>query len=385
VATYSCLIARTTTGEVLDELPMSDFTWTDSLDLSRTGTMTITCPLQADNLITENSNQVRARSVAGAHWYLSLVLCRNNQPLWAGPVVTHDVAADRSTIQFGCTSIAKVFDARTVLTAGFELTPLATGADVSYSLDPFSTARALLLLGSTGTGRTLPLNLPAATSPVVIDTVRTYTAADLASVLERLTQLSEEAGGPDIRFTAVLDSFQRNLSWTVDIGNPRLGLVTSPWAWDFPTSITSIAEVGDSSGMAFRGYVTGNSAGSSDTPMVGVAQDLTYTARGWPMLERSAEQTAAVPSVASVTEQPVLDRQAAAFVTANMVPARTWTIEVDPESFPEIGTWALGDNALFAVTDDSWIVDGVYPQRLIGVTHTLASASLETTSVLVSP
>jgi len=377
MAVYTCLVARTTTGEVVDELPMSDFTWSDSLDLSRAGSMTITTPLLSDGLTSDASNRVRARSVAGSHWYWTLILMRDAQPLFAGPVVTHDVAADRSTVQFGCTSIATLLDARMVLKAGTELTPATTDSNLILEVDQYSIACTLLALATTGTGRALPFTLPSPS--IVIDVLRNYTGADLASVLERLTQLSQEKGGPDIRFRATLDLNQRQLGWTVDVGNPRLGLVSSPWAWDFPTTITQIAETGDSSEMTFRGYVTGDAAGSSEIPPIGVAEDLTFTAQGWPMLERSTRMAD------SVHELPVLTSHAQSFVATNRLPALTWTIEVDPEAFPEIGTWSLGDNATFNVSGDSWVLDGTYPQRLIGVTHTPTSASLETSSVLVSP
>lgn len=377
MATYSCLIARTTTGEIIDELPMADFTWDDSLDLSRTGTMTIVCPLLGDTVNDESSNRIRARSVAGGHWYLSLVLMRDSIPLWAGPVVTHDVAPDRASVSFGCTSIAKLLDARIVMTAGFEATPAATGADVTLGLDQYSIACILLTLATTGTGRTLPITVP---SPSIVTAVlRTYKAVDLASTLERLTQLSEETGGPDIRFRPQVDALQSHLSWAVDVGNPRLGQVDSLWAWDYPTSITSISEQGDSSEMTFRAYVPGNSGGTDTAPPIGVAQDLTYPTAGWPMLERTTRMTG------SVEELPILTSQATSYVAANLLPSTTWGIDVDPEAFPEIGTWLLGDNATFTVTNDVWIPNGVYRQRLIGVTHTPSSATLETSAVLVAP
>lgn len=374
---YQCLVANTVTGRIVDELPMADYSWTDSLDLARGGNMTITSPLLGGKLTDDRSALVRARSVASGHWYLSLVLVRDEQPLWAGPLVTHSVAADRSTVQFGCTSIAKLLDARVVLASGFELTPGATGADVPLASSQFGVAVKLLTMATTGSNRGLPLTIPADTG--IGGDSRTYVATDLASVLSRLTQLSQETGGPDIRFRPVLDINQTQLSWAVDIGTPRLGLVNSPWAWDYPTSIVSITEDGDASNMSFRGYVPGNAGGWSATPPVGVAQDLTKPAAGWPMLERTTRMAG------SVQELAVLNRQAASFVAANTTAALTWKITVDPEAFPVIGSWAFGDNATFTIVGDSWIPDGVYQQRLIGVTHTQATAALETSSVLVSP
>lgn len=374
---YACLVANTVTGQIIDELPMSDYTWTDSLDLARTGNMTITSPLSGDKIPDERSALIRARSVASGHWYLSLVLVRDGQPLWAGPLVTHSVAGDRGAVRFGCTSIAKLLDARLVMSAGYELNPGDPLANVSMSVSQYEVAIKLLTLATTGTGRTLPMTIPPDGGSA--DAKRTYIGADLASALSRLTQLSQEAGGPDVRFRSTLDLNQTQLTWAVDVGNPRLGLVNSAWAWDYPTSIISITEDADSSNMAFRGYVPGNAGGISATPPIGVAQDLTKTTAGWPMLERSTRLTG------SVQELAVLNRQASSFVAANTAPALTWKITVDPEAFPVIGSWAFGDNATFSVAGDSWIPDGVYQQRLIGVTHTQATAELETSSILVTP
>jgi hypothetical protein len=368
---YWCLVVNTVTGVVLDELPISDFTWNDSLDLDRPGSMTVTVPLLDDSPTSDASQRVKARSVASAPWLTTLCLVRNGRALWAGPVVTYSASAN--TVQFGCVSVAKLLDARLLVANGFELTPTATGADVTITSNQAATAVTLLNLATTGTGCALPFTI----SPVSTtgDLSRVYAAADTASVLSRLAQLTQESGGPDVRFTAVLDQAQSALTWHVDVGQPRLGDVTAPWVWDYPASILEATEDGDGSDMTFRGYVPGDSSSAGTRP-IGVAEYLTPVSAGFPMLERVSRDTA------SVREQILLDRQATSYVAANITPALTWKVTVDPEMWPEIGTWNFGDNARLVVAGHNWIPDGDYTHRVIGVTHTPNSAELETSPAL---
>jgi hypothetical protein len=375
VANYWILVVETRTGVVVDELPWTTYRWNDSLDLSRTGTMSVTVPLLHDSPIREAAVRAKARGVASGKWKFSLALIRDGRALFAGPVVTHNATSAEVTL--GCSSIAQVLAARRLIATGHELAPSSAAADVVLSVRQSSLPATLITLATAGYGRELPLVVPDVVAGET--TLRTYKGADVASVLERLTQASEEAGGADVAFVPELSLAQTSLQWRVDVGAPHLGAVDSDWVWTYPTTCVAIGETGDASEQTHRGYVPGDAGGVDDVRPIGVAENLTLVADGWPLLERASSDTA------SVQEPELLAAQAKSYVAAHHTEAVTRAYTVDPDAWPHVGLWRFGDRARFHVRHHPWVMDspeGDYVERLLGVSHGPGEATLETTSKL---
>lgn len=367
---YSVLIADTRTGTIYDDLPMSDFSWTDSIDWGRPGNMTITCPLLGEVGVSERDARTKAESVASAPWKTTLILVRGSTPLWAGPVATH--VGDEQTVQFGCVSIQQILDARLVIAAGYLDDPNNAAADVTFTVDAGGVAAGLLQLAVTGIGRELPLFIPSPAT--VLSPTRTYPSVDLASTADRLKALTEEDGGPDIRFLPTLNTQQTQLTWVTDIGTPHVGDPLAPWVWDYKVETISLSVDSDATAMATREYVVGD--GQDRDRIIGIAADTTGVAAGFPVLERVSRDNAANKS--AVVVQALAD----AALLANLAAATAWTVGVDPEMFPEIGTWRIGDNGLLSLQGHPWVPDGEYLRRITGVTHTPGNAALETMAPL---
>lgn len=371
---YRCLVANTRTGAILDELPMTGFSWRDSLDWARPGSMSVNVQLLGETRATDPamdaSVRAKARAVASAHWFTSLVLVRDTTALYAAPVVSHTTSG--RAVTFTCSSLRKLFDARMVIAAGYELTPNAAAANFTSSADAPGTVRNLFALATTGTGRALPLSLPPAMG-AMSDIARTFDSVDLASVGERVEDIVGEDGGPDVLIRPSIDLNATQLTWTVSIGQPRIGSTAVDWVWDYGINC-DIDEDKDSSNQTSRWYQVGD--GLERDRLISVVETSRFVGDGWPSLERASRDNA------SIKEPVQLDALARASAATNADGITQWSISVDPDADPFIGRWGLGDLARFEVRGHPLIDDGSYIHRLVGVEHSPGKASLGTTPVL---
>jgi hypothetical protein len=369
---YRVLVADTRTGLVLDDLPIVDYAWSDSVDWGRPGSGTFTVPLTGEAARTERDLITRSRSVAGAKWKVSLCLVRGADALWAGPLIDHKAGA--TEVSFGCGSLSQILAARMALDPAYLADPLALAADLTYQITAPGVAAQLFSLATIGPARELPIEV--VTDGLVVPTtaLRTYPSSDLAGVSERLKALTEEDDGPDIRIRPRLTLDQKQLSWQIEIGNGHLGLRDTPWVWDYPSSCTEITEDGDGSAMLSLGYYLGD--GLDRDRIIGISKTTALTDQGWPALERTNRDAGANPNA------QVIDGLAASYVDTNVTEAVTWAITVDPEAWPQVGLWSYGDNGRFDVRGHPWIPDGDYRRRLLGVNHSPGKAVLETADPL---
>lgn len=365
LAGYRCLVAHTRTGAIIDELPLHDFRWQESLDWARPGDMTISVKLIGERQGGDATLRARVKAVASGHWHTSLILMRGTTALFAGPVVSHSTS--QRVVTFPCVSPAKLLDARVLIATGYESTPNLADADVSIDRDARGTVAQLLSLATTGPARELPLTVPAV--PVVEDVARLFSSIDLAPVGDRIGDIVAEDNGPDLLIRPAVDTGATQLTWTALLGDPDLGVaVGSPWVWDYGTNAVEIEEDSDSSARRSTHYELGD--GTERDRLISVAQTRRYTDDGFPALERVSRDTT------SISDKMLLDAQAAAAAAAHAGPALAWNVDVDPEVWPHIGDWSFGDAAMVDVRGHWWIEDGAYLVRLLGVTHSPGKAQL---------
>lgn len=216
---------------------------------------------------------------------------------------------------------------------------------------------ATLRMGS-AEGAELPIDLP---DDIVVDGphVRTYQMHELGTIAERLGQLTQVEGGPDVHLRPVLTADGRSMRWEVRIGQPRLGSPAG-WVWTYGANCAQIAVDSDAAAMTMRAFVPGQSGTDTGTP-VGDAEDLTLIDAGWPLLERG-------DSARSTTETTVnLEAQAADYLRAHDRPVEAWQVTVRADRHPVLGTWLLGDDALLRIRGHRWIEDADYPRRILSV------------------
>lgn len=222
-------------------------------------------------------------------------------------------------------------------------------------------ARRMVVLASlkagAGPGAELPITLP--TVDANGSHVRTYRPHELATIAERLGQLTQVENGPDVHLRPVLTADRRSFTWQLRIGEPRLGAAAG-WTWTYGANCSTIDVDSDATAMTMRAYVPGQADTDTGTP-VGNAEDLSLINAGWPLLERA-------DSARSSTETTTnLDAQAADYLRVHGRPVEEWKVTARADTHPPLGVWQLGDEAILRVRGHRWIEDGDYRRRLLSV------------------
>lgn len=212
----------------------------------------------------------------------------------------------------------------------------------------------------------------------------TYTASDLAYVGQRITEITQQDGGPEIEFSPEWDdSNHAYLQWWLRIGNPRLGNLGYPHAWDYQQACETLQVVIDGTAMANDAIAKGaDNRTTGGTLTWAESTNTTYTDNGWPWL-----QTGDANHV-SETSQSVVQSYADGDVNSNLQPhyTGTMTVRVDgrnaagqPTGSPSIESVRPGDTCLVQVTNHPFLSDGQYAGRVMtmGAGSDLWSAQLD--------
>lgn len=355
------LVAITTTGEVVGQLPWESWSYSDALAWSDPGKATITVPLrdQRGSTLALGTREL-LWSIRRFPWTYSVVIVRDQRALWAGPGLT--VGRQGGTVTVGCVSITKLFDKRWVIQDPYYGDPTNPAGNIHLELSTRDLVIELIRRGSTGFRRTLPLDLPTQLGDGA--TAVDYAAADLGTVTERVKEAVDRDDGPDVLITPQLDLDQRFLRWTIDVGNPRLGSTAS--AVTFDGAISDIADDVDGTEMVSTAAVLGDSSG--DIKLIGVS----VVDRGdpHPALE-GADRTSSAE-----TRQEQLNALADSYRQAYSTAPETLTFSVQSDQQPRWQEdYSYGDVATYSVSGDDWLSDGDYVRRIISVEHDQDSIS----------
>lgn len=365
---FEVFVFWTRTGQIVDQLGFSSWSYTDSVSWSSAGTMSVTVPLLG---ATKEGvmNRTALKSLATAMNSLSLCLVRNGRALFAGPVYT--LSWSYKEVTLNCASISKVMDSRILIKNSYWGDPTNPAGNLYFEKSPRDLVIELISQGITGYRRDLPITLPAQTGdggPGV-----QYLATDLATNAERIKEIVDQDDGPDVIIRADINADKTQVRWIMDVGNPELGVLIPDATWDYPNAIESITGDIDASEMVSTGYVPGDTSTAADgeARLIGVA----VRDRGDPLpaLER-VDRT----SVSS-KNQTLLNSLALSYINVFDEPVQSWQITILPEKWPLLGEeWAIGDSVTFDIRDHPWIDDGQYVRRIVGISHTYDSMSLET-------
>lgn len=365
---YEVLVALTRTGELVDSLPVTAWTWSDGVAWADPGQMTVTVPLTGPDAAGRATVET-LRSVRRAPWSLTLVLMRDQRAVWAGPAVT--LGWSGTEVAVGCSSISRLLDRRMVIADGWYTQPWRVEGNVTLELTTRDLVIELIRRGTTGPGRDIPLDLPVG-SGARGERVE-YLAADLKTVSEALKQATERDDGPDVVIRPIVSLRDSLLRWTIDVGNPRIGTTESAATFDLSGAIRTLTGDVDGSEAVSTGYVLGDTAGT-DNRLIGVAA----VDRGHPYvaLER-ADRTSV-----SEKRQVQLDALARSYVDAYQDGAETWALTVHADHPPIFELeWRLGDVISVHVERHPWLEDGTCDRRVVSVDATPDELTLHTVEV----
>src|SRR5688572_10431047 len=235
-----------------------------------------------------------------APWRFGCAIAWDDQYiLQAGPITTSQFTDTTNQIQVSGGGLWTLFNRREVIhpsrvltpTTGSALLDMTTGDSVYGPLSLHTIAKKLVQDSCSRTNFSLPIDFPADISGAH---ERTYPIYDLASVGQRLKELTQVEQGPDVDLAPYFDpSNPGYIRFQMRIGNPSLTTGVVPLVWDYGPGLRSVSIASAGSARASGSFARGN--GVERATLVAEDEDPTLVSNGWPPTE-------IVASYASVTD-----------------------------------------------------------------------------------
>ena len=348
------LAGELTTGKILAEVPTTDDTGSWSTVLNGPGEVKATIPLRSMEAETRRS---LLSYVEGDRCFLAAVTDAGHV-LEAGPVWQHQYTDTDGHLTATANGLASIFDHRTALPAPPWPGGVAAQVLSWSSLSLGTIAKRLVSATLSQPGGDLPIVLPA---DVAGAHERTYKGYELSTYVgERLQQLIEVEGGPDLAFQPRITTDGLSVEWVLRTGtdaDPLLHQIGDDHRWDRGAvrgELRLVSVDSDASQVAYRVFVTGD--GMEEDLPVELAEDLTPTDVGYPLLERVESSNA--------TETTTLDAYAAAVLDSARRPWQTWALQTGITA-PPLGTYRPGDWASVHIPEGhTYLRAGVYRTRI---------------------
>lgn len=299
-----------------------------------------------------------------------LAVLADDRVVAAGPIWSQQWDQDSGTLELKALGLASLWDHRLVLNhLTNTTTPGAVAASsLSYSgLSLGTIAKRLVQEAQAHTGGTVPVVFPDDESGT---SERTYPGYELATVGQRLQELSEVEGGPEIEFAPRLTADRTGVEWVMRVGTTASPQLVQPGMdWMVDTSVPRGALGGlsvnvDATSVANRAFAKGT--GSDEATLI--SRPGTAPAQwsgGYPLLE-------SVGTYSSVLEQTTLDAHAAADLETNDRPWQTWRLRVPADR--RAGAARPGDWWQVRVGDDHVFLEaGLYRSRMASMSGDLGS------------
>lgn len=356
---FSVHIVDTRTGVVvLNELPVRGTPDFDRI-INDDGTVQIEIPVGDAGVL--DGQELRELT---AEWRFSLAVsygpAKPGSPILAyGPIMTSSFDHKAMSLKVGAGSMWALLARRLLLDPlGVVTSPLSMDAvmDANYLAMTLGTIASKLVSDtiSRGTGYELPIDLP---DPVVGTNERNYPVYDLASVGQRVKDITQVEQGPDIDWDA---HFATNSTVRVAmrVGTPTLQQIGQDLIWDDGSSVTYVNVDRNGSAMTTDVFTRGNQ--TERAMQTAWAADRALVGSGWPVLESfdSSHQ--------SVELFTTLQSHANEYVRFFKRPVETWDIEVATDVTPLCGTYKPGDRGQLNLQNHPYIPRGQYQQRILG-------------------
>lgn len=366
---YTVLAYDTTTGRVVREMPLAvEPTWDSRLnDVGGGG---FACPLKVsddwDTYIHEASRPYRYS------FAVMLSGTPTDSPIpQAGPLVgyTPDEEPPQggvAKVQFAFKGIWQILMRRLMTTRTWNPATASItddSADLNIENNSLANIAAVLIDFATTqqfrAGSTLPLDVvPAFPTD---NNERHYHGYDMISFGQRLQELTQVDGGPDVFFQPYLTTFNgyRQIRHRPVVGNPYIVQPGVPLRFDYRSNLVKVAVNGVGDDTSTAAFVKGT--GNESAQQYGYATDASLTSMGWPLLDYVDS------GHTSTLQQSTLDAWARADVDLLSNLPEQWKATVLTEADPRLGSYIPGHFMSYNILDHHWIPDGLYTWRLLGL------------------
>lgn len=311
-----------------------------------------------------------------------LGLEENGVILDAGPIWETEFDFDTWELSITAAGLRSYYDYRFVLPANVST---HYGSDSTFSnLSLQTIAKRVVQQAQAWTNGALPLVFE---NDIAGTNSRSYLGADLQTVSEVLTKLSEVSNGPDIEFRPEFTSDRSKVQWRVVTGSPELRQSGADWVFDMSVPVSPVRAASKKrSARAFstRDWETGGTPSGASVPITATATNATLTDANYPIFETSANRS-------SVTTQSVLQGHADAAVSIGSTVQEQYEFSVskfprvrledgrEVHAGPWLGEYRAGDYALLGLPGNPWT--GSTPSRkrvrLLGYSYEFGSESVK--------
>ncbi|HEX3778541.1 MAG TPA: hypothetical protein VHX38_02660 [Pseudonocardiaceae bacterium] len=356
---YYALVYLTVSGRIVDEIPLQAMPqWNQTIDAD--GTWSITTQIGPDDG-SSGKTKTELHAVTDK-WRHSVAICwgdgsGTDYVCQAGPLTACQLVSEQPPIlKIGGTGFWPLLRKLAQIASTWPGVSLAQagGADTTYTSSLQGIAVAILT--NALARQPYPLDLP---GPIGGTATQTYFGYELISAGQRLQELTQGEGGPDILLKPYLtgDGHVRHQAL---IGNPTLATSGRPLVFDYPGNAVSILPTDDGSNLSTTTYEKGG--GIEYATLWARSSDPSLTDDGWPLLENVDT------SHSGETVQATLQSWSDGTQALTGRPIATWAVAVaqDDADYP-FGSYDAGATGIYNVQEHCWLLDGLYTQRILGL------------------
>lgn len=355
------------TGKRLRTLPVSSCRW--SVAINEAGQIEAEVPLRS---LSAADRVELLTSVEPWRCYLAVQVGR--QVMEAGPVQSHRYNESTGSLTIRAAGLWSWLSYRNA----FQHFELGTGVELRKTrltyrnLSLGTIAKRLIQEAQKHTPYPLPIVLP----PDEVGThEREYLASEIPVLGEKLRELTQVIGGPDIEFQPRLRDDGSGIYWLMRTGNgsdPLLHQQGEDWFWDLSPVRGQVVDLEvdvDASNRVNRALVQG--AGYDESIKLYRVATSSEWDRGYPLLEQTYPHT-------TVNLIATLRDHGRAAIEQGSRPLTTWRLVVRADEKPTLGQYRPGDYASVHIPEGHvFLTPGRYRARVASFSHEVGSSNVQ--------
>lgn len=375
------IIGDLLTGRRIQMLPALAGNWSEGVN----DVGDVSCTVSLRNPVVKRLKLAQSAQVGKAF----LAAVDGDTILQAGPILDHEWGGDGRKLTLRASGMLSYFDHRALLPVLAGRLPSDATTDTRYmpysapGTDypwPTDTRRSLqgIIVGLF----TQAMSWPSGNVPITLPTViagtseRAYRGSDIASVGDRVRELSQVLNGPEVRITGQWTTDRLGVRWVAEIGTPTQPLIFSPqrpvfYVGDDKSSVTNLRVRVSGKGLASQAFASGGS--SVDKAIVSASTDSTLTGAGFALLDimDSTHSTAQdITTLQGYSDEAVKrGRQA----------AQTWQFTHNVSFQPYLSSFRAGDFAEVRVVADPYLEVKSHVMRITGRSGDVRSKTVDLT------
>lgn len=363
---YRYYVGDLRTGKIVRQVDLVGAKWTSPFNaVTDAGSIEGSFPMRSGKWKTARSDAAVAKQFLAVSYVDAL---DNETFIEGGPIWKSKFDDDSGVFQIAAAGLSSYFDHRKVLPV-LAVGQSASSVSVTYDAAQLGLiAKRLVELAQTHTAGTLPIILPSDADLGGAGTThtRTYPGYELGIIGDRLQQLSEVKGGPEVQFVPRRKPTDRRfIEWVMRVGVLPSMLLTQagpPWVFNrtVPRSpVRKISVDSDGTNIASRQWAAGQ--GEAEGRPIAQADSSTLTDLGFALLEAEASSTDTVDSIDTLTARAT---EALAY---SQRPVESWVLSVSRDQRPTPAQYRPGDWAQVVVKGHDYLYDGATAMRILSV------------------